>query len=138
MRSSPTPDEAALRRQKRAAFAPPSLLRSGGHSWARGRRCRPAPYPLTGVRPPDPGPRRVPHRHPAVMNPIGGSRALASHHRAALGVRPNPRLPGCPGVCLSTAEEEVGLARIADWPVALILVELEQRAALPDRDDVLD
>src|SRR3954470_9065474 len=63
---------------------------------------------------------------------------IPARGRWLIGNAPVITAIGCPGVCLSTAEEEVGLARIADWPVALILVELEQRAALPDRDDVLD
>src|ERR1044071_3505968 len=44
----------------------------------------------------------------------------------------------CSGGGLATAEEEVRLAGVADRPVALFLVEFEERAALPDRDDVLD
>src|SRR3954464_7256004 len=39
---------------------------------------------------------------------------------------------------LSAAEEEVLAARIADRPAARLLRKLEQRAPLPDRDDVVD
>src|SRR4029079_6339293 len=39
---------------------------------------------------------------------------------------------------LTAAEEELGRARIADRPTALVVVELKQRATLPDRNDVLD
>src|ERR1043165_1212116 len=45
---------------------------------------------------------------------------------------------GNPRGGLAATEEEVGLARIADRPAALVVVELEQRAALSDRDDILD
>src|SRR5437879_13362232 len=39
---------------------------------------------------------------------------------------------------LAPAEEEFGGRRVADRPAAGVLVELQERAALPDRDNVLD
>src|SRR5438067_7450606 len=39
---------------------------------------------------------------------------------------------------LAAAEEEIRLSGIPDGPVAFFLIELDQRAALTDRDDVLD
>src|SRR5262249_16217999 len=48
------------------------------------------------------------------------------------------RAVGQAGDGLAAAKEEVGMAGIADRPAAGFLVELEQRAALADRDDVVD
>src|SRR5262249_57136928 len=48
------------------------------------------------------------------------------------------RAVGQAGDGLAAAKEEVGMAWVADRPAAGLLVELEQRAALADRDDVVD
>src|SRR5262249_15514872 len=45
---------------------------------------------------------------------------------------------GQAGDRLTAAKEEIGMAWIADRPAAGLLVELEQRAALADGDDVVD
>src|SRR5215510_15021460 len=45
---------------------------------------------------------------------------------------------GQAGHGLTAAEEEVRAAGIADRPAAGHLVQLEQRTALPDRDDVVE
>src|SRR5229473_1698236 len=39
---------------------------------------------------------------------------------------------------LAAAEEEIRLSRVPDRPMAFFVVELDQRAALTDRDDVVD
>src|SRR5262249_18698146 len=45
---------------------------------------------------------------------------------------------GQPDDGLAAAEEEVRLAGIADRPVALLFAQLQERAALPDGDDVFE
>src|SRR5713226_7989887 len=39
---------------------------------------------------------------------------------------------------LAAAEEEIRLSRVPDRPMAFFVIELDQRAALTDRDDVVD
>src|SRR5712675_1827301 len=45
---------------------------------------------------------------------------------------------GRAGGGLAAAEEEIRLAGIADRPMAFLVIEFEQRAALAERNDVLD
>src|ERR1051326_7355976 len=77
----------------------------------------------------------------------GAARSAASPHRASVAAPVRGRLISDPRVVVAigqaldrraAAEEELGGAGVADRPAALALVELEQRAALPDRYDVLD
>src|SRR5262245_60750700 len=69
-----------------------------------------------------------------------GSRAvwppIAPRLRRLVGNAPVITAIRRPSVGLPTAEEEVRLTRVSDRPMALLVVELEERAALPDRDDV--
>src|SRR2546423_1109463 len=72
------------------------------------------------------------------MRPLARRAPVAPGSRRLIGNAPVVSAIGCPGGGLATAEEEVRLARVADRPVTLFLVEFEQRTALPDRNDVLD
>src|SRR5690242_4244433 len=72
--------------------------------------------------------------------------AGASAQRAAIAATIGGRLIGDARVIIAVgqaldgraaAKEELGAAGIADRPTALAVIELEQRAALPDRNDVL-
>src|SRR5215218_10760494 len=72
------------------------------------RRSRPRGTPVA------PGCRRL----------IGDASVISAIRRAAVG--------------FPAAEIEIRLPRVADGPVALLGIELEQGAALPDRDDVFD
>src|SRR6185312_7956854 len=62
----------------------------------------------------------------------------AAIHRRLIG---NARVEAAIGRTLNrlaAAEEELRRARIADGPTALVFAEFQQRAALPDWNDVLD
>src|SRR5262249_53456048 len=63
---------------------------------------------------------------------------VAAHMGRLIGDARVVRAIGQAGDGLAAAKEEVGVAWIADRPAAGLLVELEQRAALADRDDVVD
>src|SRR5262245_60093723 len=64
--------------------------------------------------------------------------AVAPHIGGLIGDARMIGAVGQAGQRLAAAEEEVGAAGIADRPAAGVLVELEQRAALTDRDDIVD
>src|SRR5205085_5290006 len=72
------------------------------------------------------------------LAPSARSTPVAPGCRRLIGNAPVVSAIGCSGEGLATAEEEIGLSRIADRPMALLAVQLQERAALPDRDDVLD
>src|SRR5262249_31205607 len=63
---------------------------------------------------------------------------VAAHMGRLIGDARVVRAIGQAGDGLAAAKEEVGMAWIADRPSTGLLVELEQRAALADRDDVVD
>src|SRR5215468_6632107 len=63
---------------------------------------------------------------------------VAAHMGRLIGDARVVRAVGQAGDGLAAAKEEVGMAGIADRPAAGLLVELEQRAALAKRDDVID
>src|SRR5947199_10557608 len=70
--------------------------------------------------------------------PSARSTPVAPGCRRLIGDAPVVSAIRCPGGSLAAAEEEVGLARIAARPMAFLAVALQQSAALPDPDDVLD
>src|SRR5580692_6516432 len=87
----------------------------------------------------------------ALRAAITGCPAFAGHdrspHRPLVATPVRRRLIGDAGVIrairqgryrLATAEEKLGAARVADGPAAGLLVEFQQRAALADRDDVVE
>src|SRR5215831_6003188 len=63
---------------------------------------------------------------------------VAAHMGRLIGDARVVRAIGQAGDGLTAAKEEIGMAWIADRPAAGLLVELEQCAALADRDDVID
>src|SRR5436190_13972272 len=64
--------------------------------------------------------------------------AVATQVRRLIGDARVIGAVGQAGHGLAAAEEEVGAARIADRPAAGHLVQLEQRAPLADRNDVVE
>src|SRR6202521_647119 len=99
-------------------------------------------------------------KHPPLRRPApteqsrssgqGAERALVAEplsRRPPLAAAVRRRLVGNPAVvaavrhahhCLAAAEEEIRLSRVPDRPMAFFVIELDQRAALTDRDDVVD
>src|SRR5437660_12868313 len=73
-----------------------------------------------------------------IMRSLARRTPVAPGCRRLIGDAPVVSAIGCSGVGLAAAEEEVRLTGIADRPMALLLVEFEQRATLSERDDVLD
>src|SRR5215471_3735478 len=63
---------------------------------------------------------------------------VAAHMGGLIGDARVVRAIGQAGDGLTAAKEEIGMAWIADRPAAGLFVELEQCAALADRDDVID
>src|SRR5499426_4308473 len=63
---------------------------------------------------------------------------VAAHMGRLIGDARVVRAIGQAGDGLAAAKEEVGMAWIADRPAAGLLVELEQGAALAERDDVVE
>src|SRR5436309_1244134 len=63
---------------------------------------------------------------------------VAAHMGRLIGDARVVRAIGQAGDGLAAAQEEVGMAWIADRPAAGLLIEFEQRAALAERDDVVD
>src|SRR5262245_66081365 len=88
-------------------------------------------------------------RRPAGSNHVEPGRAgadqstperspIAAHMGRLIGDARVVRAVGQAGDGLAAAKDEVGMAWVADRPAAGLLVELEQRAALAERDDVVD
>src|SRR6266567_3095069 len=77
-----------------------------------------------GAGSPSPSASRRPPFPAAVRRLVGDPAVIAAvrhaHHR------------------LAAAEEEIRLSRVPDRPMAFFVIELDQRATLTDRDDVVD
>src|SRR6476659_2488763 len=80
------------------------------------------------------------------VSPDGDNRSALSERRLAIAALIRRLVGGARVIVavgqafqrLAAAEEEFGGRRIADRPAAGVLVELQERAALPDRDNILD
>src|SRR6516165_8332928 len=90
-------------------------------------RCRPAVSKRVEPRQSAGADRSTPERSP-----------VAAHMGRLIGDARVVRAIGQAGDGLAAAKEEIGIAWIADGPAAGLLVEFEQRAALAERDDVVE
>src|SRR5947207_7785574 len=105
---------------------PPIPGRGSDASRTRGSRPAPRSPRLAGSRVREAGKlaRGAPLSAPVRRRLIGDAAVIATIRHA--------------GQRFAAAEEEIRLAGVSDRPVAFFVVELDERAALSDRDDIFD